>query len=98
VLLSLFAMFRTPGAYWLDLGFGKPDQLQDLSWNIVSDLSPLHSLTALTNLNLGRNLATDIGPLASLHRLQVLVLAGTQISSISALASNTPYIYSAGLS
>lgn len=58
--------------------------LSDLN---ITDLSPLSSLTALTDLNLRFNKVTDLSPLASLTALEKLYLHRNQITDLSPLAS-----------
>ena len=58
--------------------------------NSISDLSPLSSLTKLTELNLFRNTIADLSPLSNLTELRVLDLsANSYISDISPLSGLT---------
>ena len=57
-----------------------------LSWQAISDVSPLSSLTGLTHLELWRNSVTDIGPLSPLTGLTTLLLHENSITDISALS------------
>jgi Leucine-rich repeat (LRR) protein len=62
----------------------------DLSLNhIISDISPLASLTSLIELNLGSNEIGDISLLASFINLTLLDLGYNQIGDISPLANLT---------
>jgi hypothetical protein len=61
----------------------------DLSYNQISDIKPLASLTNLTFLDLSADQISDIKPLASLTNLTTLYLGGNQISYIKPLASLT---------
>ena len=56
---------------------------------MISNLSPLASLTNLTVLNLRRTAVSDVSPLASLTNLEELNLWGTAVSDVSPLASLT---------
>jgi len=61
-----------------------------LSDNIVDDISPLASLTNLTELRLDGNvLLADISPLAGLSSLTILFLNNNMITDISPLPSLT---------
>lgn len=61
----------------------------ELSFNHISDISPLTGLTKLTNLSLGGNPVQDISPLAGLTNLQRLVLFNCEASDYSTLAKLT---------
>ena len=61
----------------------------DLSYNSISDVSPLEDLTTLTNLNLGSNSISDISVLEDLTALEHLSLGGNSISDISVLEDLT---------
>ncbi|MCJ7808381.1 MAG: leucine-rich repeat domain-containing protein, partial [Dehalococcoidia bacterium] len=61
----------------------------DLVYNQISDISPLSSLTSLTELYLHHNPISDISPLSSLTNLTHLDLVYNQISDISPLSSLT---------
>ena len=56
---------------------------------MISNLSPLVSLTNLTVLNLRRTAVSDVSPLASLTNLEELNLWGTAVSDVSPLANLT---------
>lgn len=59
----------------------------DLSWNNISDVSPIAAFTNLQELNLLNNLdITDITPLERLTNLLVLDLTGTDVENASALS------------
>ncbi|GHU61511.1 hypothetical protein AGMMS49983_01370 [Clostridia bacterium] len=64
-------------------------EILDLSEKNISDISPLASLTNLTDLILWGNNISDISSLASLTNLTILGLGGNEISDISPLASLT---------
>ncbi|MDH4291462.1 MAG: leucine-rich repeat domain-containing protein, partial [Dehalococcoidia bacterium] len=57
--------------------------------NQISDISPLASVTSLTELSLKENQISDISPLASLTSLTELSLGENQISDISPVANLT---------
>ncbi len=59
----------------------------DLWKNKVTDLSPLHGLTALTYLYLSRNQILDIKPLKTLTELEIVGLSDNNIFSIDSLAT-----------
>ncbi|MEG4572110.1 leucine-rich repeat domain-containing protein, partial [Microcoleus sp. N3A4] len=61
----------------------------NLSFNQISDIKPLESLTNITELNLQNNQISDIKPLESLTNLTQLVLSFNQISDIKPLKSLT---------
>jgi internalin A len=61
----------------------------ELSYNQITDISFLGSLTNLTTLDLGRNRITDISSLGSLTNLTTLHLDSNQITDISFLGSLT---------
>ena len=83
----------------IDWGGAKIEDLTGLEYAVnletlrltieISDISPLASLTNLTELELVDNQITDISPLASLTNLTHLALADNQISDVSPLASLT---------
>ena len=56
-----------------------------LSYNSISDISPLDGLTALTTLDLDNNSISDISPLDGLTALTTLDLDNNSISDISPL-------------
>ncbi|MBE9121910.1 leucine-rich repeat domain-containing protein [Tychonema sp. LEGE 07199] len=60
-----------------------------LYYNQISDITPLQSLTNLTELNLDNNQISDITPLQSLTNLTKLALYNNQISDITPLQSLT---------
>jgi Leucine-rich repeat (LRR) protein len=61
----------------------------DLRGNLISDITPLKSLTHLQVLNISGNQITDISPLAGLTRLWWLEMNSNQISDATPLASLT---------
>ena len=61
--------------------------------NYVTDLSPLATLTALTNLNVGGNQVADLRPLANLTNLTGLSLWYNQVTDVSPLRSLTALTY-----
>ena len=83
----------------IDWGGAKIEDLTGLEYAVnletlrltieISDISPLASLTNLTELELVDNQITDISPLASLTNLTELYLQDNQISDVSPLASLT---------
>ena len=56
--------------------------------NQVNDISPLATLTSLTELHLDGNQISDISPLTSLTNLANLDLNNSQINDISPLVEN----------
>lgn len=60
--------------------------LLDLSFNQISDLSPLAPLTGLQTLYLSDNEISDLSPLAALTGLQKLGLFSNQVSDLSPLS------------
>ena len=61
----------------------------DLDSNQISNISPLATLTNLTDLRLWRNKISDISPVQGLTNLTFLGLGGNQISDISPLTGLT---------
>ena len=59
----------------------------DLSYNQISDISPLAGLSRLTWLNLSGNQISDISPLAGLTGLVELDLGYNQIENMGPLAN-----------
>ena len=55
--------------------------------NYIADLSPLATLTSLTNLNLEGNQITDVSPLSALTTLVHLNLANNRVSNLNPLAN-----------
>ena len=60
----------------------------DLADNLLSDLSPVSGLTALTRLDLRDNQVSDLSPLSDLTAMTKLELDDNQISDIAPLVSN----------
>lgn len=60
-----------------------------LCCNLISDITPLQSLTHLKELNLSDNLISDITPLQSLINLTALNLSDNQISDVAYLQGLT---------
>ena len=58
-------------------------------WNLISNVSPLASLTNLERLDLSNNAVSDISVLANLTNLTGLFLGYTAVSDISVLANLT---------
>lgn len=58
----------------------------DLSFNEVTDISPLRGLKKLTSLSLGGNPVHDIAPLAELTNLKALILSGCKAQDYSPLS------------
>ncbi len=61
----------------------------NLDSNLLTDISPLSTLTNLTELYLHNNKITDISPLSTLTNLTKLNLNGNQITEISGLSTLT---------
>ena len=61
----------------------------DLSFNSISNISPLENLTTLTGLDLSANSISDISPLEDLTNLKILRLWNNSISDISVLENLT---------
>lgn len=61
--------------------------LLDLGNQNITDLSPLASLTTISNLNLTGNQIQDISPLSNLQNLSFLLIAFNEIQDISPLAN-----------
>ncbi|MCL1866494.1 MAG: leucine-rich repeat domain-containing protein [Oscillospiraceae bacterium] len=61
----------------------------DLSYNQISDLSPLAELTELMSVDLSYNRIEDISPLGGLKKLEGLILWGNFVSDISPLSELT---------
>ena len=59
-----------------------------LSYNSISDISPIAELTNLEALYLGNNPISDISPLAGLNELRELSLDNNSISDLSPLMAN----------
>ena len=91
--LSLSIQPQQPGILNLT-GLEHATQLRTLflssyfaSGNRLSDITPLQTLTNLTDLNLSSNYITDITPLRNLTNLTRLILQYNQISDIKPLAN-----------
>jgi len=61
----------------------------NLSFNRISDISPLVELTSLRRLSLGNNQINDASPLAGLTNLESLLLYRNEIDDISSLVGLT---------
>ena len=61
----------------------------DLSYNEITDISPLAELTELMSIDLSNNQVSDISPLSSLKRLEGLSLWNNLVSDISPLSELT---------
>jgi Leucine-rich repeat (LRR) protein/fibronectin type 3 domain-containing protein len=59
----------------------------NLSYNHISDLTPLATMTSLKMLNLSHNDIVDISPLANLVNLTVLDLSSNKITNIAAISN-----------
>ncbi|EDN9499318.1 lmo2396 family class 1 internalin, partial [Listeria monocytogenes] len=57
----------------------------DLTWNNITDLSPLTENDHITNLNLNYNQFTNVAPIATMKNLKVLYLNNNNLTSIDAL-------------
>ncbi|MBU0596281.1 leucine-rich repeat domain-containing protein [Candidatus Bipolaricaulota bacterium] len=64
----------------------------DLSYNALTDIAPIASLSALSFLSVYENQIVDISPLASLAELGVVWLDFNEIDDISALAHLTKLV------
>lgn len=67
---------------YLDLGTDASSN----TYNYISDLSPLRSLTNLTDLILAHNSISDLSPLSGLYNLKYLELYNNNISNLKPLA------------
>ena len=63
----------------------------DLQWNRVSDISPLGSLTQLTELNLSgnRNYPPDLAPIAGMTELRIFSITPNNFTDLGPLANLT---------
>lgn len=71
---------------------GLPITLFTLIDTNTRDISNLHLLTEVTNLNLRHNHIQDISPIAGMSRLSLLALGGNKISDIGVLEGLTKLI------
>ena len=65
----------------------------NLSWNKITDITPLSALTNLTYLNLNYNQITDITGLSALTNLTYLSLSANPITDITGLSALTNLTY-----
>ena len=64
----------------------------DISFNNLSDLTPINGLTTLTSLNLGHTTISDITPLRRLTALTYLDLKNNEINDISSVSGLTQLV------
>ncbi|MBC1676101.1 LPXTG cell wall anchor domain-containing protein [Listeria welshimeri] len=59
----------------------------NLTWNNITDLSPLTENDHITNLNLNYNQFNNVAPIATMKNLQVLYLNNNNLTSIDSLST-----------
>ena len=90
-LLNLESIKRAKddGSIKLDLSFDSSLNSLGLSYNVITNATPLSELTNLTELSLDRNSIIDLMPLSELSNLNKLSIFDNNISDLSSIAGLT---------